>query len=133
LEKNTGRRKSSRKFFNNCNSRPASAVGIHSTRNRQISNFCTVNNELLVSNQKETRLRIAKPPHNLISVSNHHWNQISHNWKNKNAHKEHKTPRKGTQKEDITNETGSFVGKIVDFGSSLVHGTSGKSKINHKI
>lgn len=50
---------------------------MHSTRNNQVSKFGTLSTEPLTSERKDSRLRIARPPANLISVSNGHWKQIS--------------------------------------------------------
>ena len=40
-------------------------------------NFVTPTHGLFKGEQRESRLRIAKPPQNLIRVSDKHWNQIS--------------------------------------------------------
>lgn len=59
------------------NSRPTSAINLHSTRNNNVTKFGTLSTDPLTSDRKESRLRIARPPANLISVSNSHWKQIS--------------------------------------------------------
>ena len=125
MRKSTSRKKSSKTFLGNYDNRPRSGLGLHSTRNRHASNFGTLTSDLLKSENREPKLRIARPPQNLISVSNHHWKQITHKLSNKSSLRDNKFSKQNTMKEDSNKEVPSFIDKVGDWNASTPHEISG--------
>jgi hypothetical protein len=77
VRNNTASRKSPRTTTNNMNSRPTSAAEIRSTKANLVYKFGTLSTDTIPNERKKSRLRIARPPPNLYSVSNRHWDQLS--------------------------------------------------------
>jgi hypothetical protein len=77
VRNNTASKKSPRTTISNMNSRPTSAAEMRSTRANQVNKFGTLSTDTIPNEGRESRLRIARPPPNLYSVSNRHWDQLS--------------------------------------------------------
>lgn len=128
LRKSTGRRKNSRGFYNNSKTRPNSGIGMHSTRNKEVSNFATLASDILSNDNQDRKLRIAKPPQNLISVSNNHWNQITHNLSQRSRKTSRKVSRQNSQKDMTPHETEEYQSRMEDFTSSVIKDSNGISQ-----